>query len=425
MTSPTSVSSPDAMDRPIARRPWGRWAALATMVLLVGGFAVHLMTRTTGSAVRINEDGLTISQVEVGVFEDFIPLRGRVTPERTVFLDAVEGGRVEEILVEDGADVTADQLLVRLSNPQLQLDVIARETAVAEQLNNLRSQELELSRTQLNYRQQLVDIEYNITRLTRLVERYTSLESASIPEAQIQDAQDELAYNQRRRAVLIESQDVDIQLQQTQMVQLQNSTSQLESNLDIARRNLDALNVRAPVAGRLTALNAEIGQSLAAGERLGQVDSPNAFKIVADIDEFYLDRVAAGQTARMEVDGQTYTLRLGRVDPQVDGGLFTVELFFTGQPPANLRRGQTIQTRLTLGDNQDGLILPLGPFHNETGGRWVFVVSPDGAEAVRRTVVMGRRNTRFVEVIEGLEPGEAVITSSYGRYEGFDRVVLQ
>jgi len=417
-----------AMDRPVERRfpKWMKPAAIGVAVLLLATLAYIFLLPEEGRTLRLAGNRVTVSEVATGTFEDFIPVRGRVTPLRTVFLDAVEGGRVEEVLVEDGARVERGQLLVRLANTQLQLDVIAREAQVTEQLNNLNTLELQLEQNRLSHARNLVEIDYQITRLTRLVERREELLPAGHVSQQLYDeAADELAYQKARREVTLEAQETDARLQQAQMKQLRESVDQLRQNLLLARKNLENLNVRAPVVGQLTAFDVEIGQSLSRGERIGQIDSPDEFKLTALIDEFYLPRVDIGQRATAEIEGSDYRLRVSKIYPQVRDGQFQVDLTFENAMPAGIRRGQTVQTRLTLGDPSEAVLIPNGAFYQDTGGNWVFVVAPDGSVAVKRPVRLGRRNARYIEVLEGLEPGERVITSPYTGFTEMDRLELE
>ena len=213
-------------------------------------------------------------------------------------------------------------------------------------------------------------------------------------------------------------------MQETQLEFLRTSGNQLKNNLVFARKNLDALNVRAPVDGKLSGLDVEVGQSIPRGGRLGQIDDPYSFKLRADIDEFYLGRVDTGQAAHFEKDGQQYETTISKIYPQVNNGQFAVDLLFTGDEPKGIRRGQTIQARLTLGDSNSALLIPNGAFFQDTGGNWMFVVSPDGSEAVKRNVKLGRRNSRHIEVLDGLELGEEVVTSPYSSFKEMDRLQL-
>ncbi len=415
------------MDRKIERRfpVWVRPAGMAAATILVLAAAYIVLMPEEGRSLRLGADRLTVSTVTEGVFEDFIPLRARVAPLNTLILDAVEGGRVEEIFVEDGAAVDAGQPLLQLSNTQLELDVIAREAQVAEQINNLNTLKLQLEQNRLSHKRNLVEIDYQITRLTRLAERRRALAAKGHVSTQdLEDTQDELAWQQARREVTLEAQRTDEQLQLAQMEQLEDSASRLRRNLELARQKLDDLLVTAPVAGKMTAFDIEIGQSLSRGERIGQIDSPDSFKLTALIDEFYLPRVDIEQTATMETGGRDYTLRVAKIYPQVRDGQFEADLTFTGDMPSDIRRGQTLQTRLSLGSPAPAVLIPNGAFYQDTGGNWVFVVAPDDSVAVRRPVRLGRRNARYIEVIEGLELGERVVTSPYTGFTEMDRLEL-
>jgi HlyD family secretion protein len=413
------------MDRKIERRfPKGlKPAAAGLFGLLLIILATMMLKPEAGRALRLDAGRVSIATVSRGVFEDFIPVRGRVTPLRTLFLDSIEGGRVEEIFVEDGAPVKAGDLLVRLSNTSLQLDVISREAEVTEQLNNLNTLALQLEQNRLDHKRSLVEIEYQIIRLTRLANRRQDLSANGHVSLQdLETTEDELSYWKRRHDVTIEAQTTDERLQKAQMVQLENSVAQLKTNLAFARRNLDSLDVRAPIAGKLTAFTAEIGQSLARGERLGQIDSPEDFKLSALIDEFYLPRVDIGQSASVEIDGRTYLLSIAKIYPQVRDGQFEIDLIFSGTMPSDIRRGQTLHTRLSLGDPTEAVLIPNGAFYQDTGGNWLFVMTPDTTQAIKRSVRLGRRNARFIEVLEGLEPGERVVTSPYTGFTDMDRL---
>ncbi|HSN51041.1 MAG TPA: efflux RND transporter periplasmic adaptor subunit [Woeseiaceae bacterium] len=423
--SQRSVSG-QGMDRRVTRKtPFGRKLVAGVAGLLVLLFAAWLVsTLLAGRSLSVNAQRIAVSDVTVGTFEDFIPLRGRLVPRSTVYLDAVEGGRVEAVLVEDGAVVAAGDPIVRLSNTNLQLEVLGREAAVTEQLNFMRTLELQLEQNRLAHRRNLVEIDYQVTRLSRSIERQRDLAAKElVSKSTLDELQDELTYYERRRAVTLESQATDARLQEEQLRQLRTASSQLETSLALARKNLDDLNVRAPVAGKLSGFDVEIGESIVRGGRLGQIDDPDGYKLNARIDEFYLGRVDIGQTATAAHNGRDLDLEVVKIYPQVKEGQFEVDMAFA-EEPAGLRRGQTLQLRLTLGDNSDAVLIPNGSFYQETGGNWVFVVAPDGSEAIRRTVRLGRRNTDFIEVLDGLEPGERVITSPYTSFTGMDRLVL-
>ena len=415
--------SGQAMDRRVEKNvSYGRLA-----MYIAGGIAGLLFAwwfvdaLIGGRSLSVNAQRITVSTVTTGTFEDFIPLRGRLVPRSTVFLDAIEGGRVEQTLVEDGAIVEAGDMIAVLSNTNLQLEVLGREAAVTEQLNNMRTIELQLEQNRLSHKRNLVEIDYQITRLSREINRQRELISKNlVSQSTIDQLEDELTYYRNRREVTLESQATDARMQEQQLQQLRDAGDQLQAGLKFARKNLDDLSVRAPVAGKLSGFNIEIGQSITRGGRLGQIDDPDGYKLNARIDEYYLGRVDLQQVATAEHNGRDLDLRVSKIYPQVNEGQFEVDMTFAEQPDG-LRRGQTLQTRLTLGDNTAATLIPNGAFYQETGGNWVFVVAPGGGEAVKRSVRLGRRNTKFIEVLDGLEPGEKVITSPYTSFVGMDR----
>ena len=425
--SDASISiSGQGMDRQVTRKtpPW-RYAGFGSLALLLLAFAWWFVdTLMGGRSLSVNSLRVTISDVTVGTFEDFIPLRGRLMPRSTVFLDAIEGGRVDQVLVEDGAMVEAGELIAVLSNSNLQLVVLGREAEVTEQLNFLRTIELQLEQNRLSHKKNLVEIDYQIVRLERSLNRQRSLASENlISQSTIEELEDELKYYRDRREVTLESQATDARMQEQQMEQLRTAGKQLEESLALARQNLEDLNIRAPIAGKLSGFNIEVGQSIERGGRLGQIDDPEQYKLNVRIDEFYLGRVDLQQSATAEHKNRDLAVNVSKIYPQVKDGQFDVDMLFE-QQPEDLRRGQTLQLKLTLGDNTDALLIPNGSFYQETGGNWIFVVSPDGSEAVKRPVRLGRRNTDFIEVLDGLEAGEKVITSPYTSYSGLDRLVL-
>jgi len=418
--------SGQGMDRKVAKKtPIGRNVAYAAAGLLILVFAWWLIdTLMNGRSLSINSQRITVSAVTVGTFEDFIPLRGRLVPRSTVYLDAIEGGRVDEVLIEDGAIVEAGDLVAVLSNTNLQLEVLGREAAVTEQLNNMRTIELQLEQNRLSHKRNLVEIDYQITRLSRAIGRQTELVSKDlVSQSTLDELQDELSYFRNRREITLESQATDTQMQEQQLKQLREAGDQLQAGLGFARQNLEDLDVRAPLAGKLSGFNIEVGQSIVRGGRLGQIDDPDGYKLNVKIDEFYLGRVDLQQVAVAEHNGRDIDLRISKIYPQVNEGQFEVDMILADEP-TGLRRGQTLQVRLTLGDNSDAILVPNGSFYQETGGNWIFVVSPDGREAVKRNVRLGRRNIEFIEVLDGLEPGEKVITSPYTSYTDMDRLTL-
>ncbi len=427
MDSDGRAQSGGAMDRVVEAKGLSSRLkiAIGAAVVLAALIAFYLMA-PGASSQTVAADRVTISTVEKGRFDDFLPLRARVTPLVTVYLDAVEGGRVEKVLVEDGAMVQQGQLLAILSNSDLQLNLLARQTEVTQQINSMRSQELALSQTRISNERAVIEAELSTRKAQRQFEMQRPLaEKGFVPAKIYRDSQDDYFANRRRSEVLRRAQATDEKLQSSQLAQLRTSAAALNTSLDIARSTLDALNLRAPVSGQLTAFSIQVGQSMNRGERLGQIDSAGRTKLVAQVDEFYLGRVAAGQIATAEWGGKTYRMKVAKIYPQVRNGTFEVDFQFVGAEPSEIQRGQTLQTKLTLGDPAPALLIPNGAFYNETGGAWVFVVTPDGDEAVKRQVRLGRRNADYIEVLDGLEPGERVLTSPYTGFADKDRLDLE
>jgi HlyD family secretion protein len=415
-----------AMDRSVAERRWGLrvkigLGVLAVLVLL----ALFWAYAPRGNSQNVAQERLTISEVKDGTFRDFIPLRARVTPLLTVYLDAIEGGRVEQVVAEDGAMLQKGQLIAVLSNAELQLSVLARQTEVEQQINNMRSQELALAQTRLANERAVLEAELATQKAQRQFEREAPLaERGFVAAKQFADTEDQRRYEGERLEVLRRSRSTDERLQASQLAQQRASTQSLRSSLEVARSSLDGLNLRAPVAGQLSGFSIQVGQSLQRGERVGQIDSAGRNKLVAGVDEFYLGRVEVGQRAAIEWGGRTYPVRVTKIYPQVQNGQFEIDLQFAGEEPADIQRGQTLQARLTLADPSPARLIPNGAFYNETGGAFVFVVSPDGQSAVKRPVRLGRRNEEAIEVLEGLDARERVITSPYTGFADKDRLEL-
>jgi len=404
-----------AMDKVIERKRIdkriliaGGAAALLVIILIFWFFA------PSADSQSVARDRLTISTAQDGTFDDFLPLRARVTPLVTVYLDAVEGGRVEKKLVEDGASVVEGQMLAVLSNAELQLSTLEKQAEVEQQLNNMRSQELALTQTRNTNLRDLNQAETDLAKARRLYDLQKPLaDKGFVSMKTYNDTKDDLTYQQQRLQILKQSIAQTEALQSSQLKQLRAASSSLNSSMGVAQSSLAQLNIRAPVTGQLSGFDIQLGQSLQQGERIGQVDSAGADKLQADVDEFYLGRVQVGQRATADFEGKTYRLKVAKVYPQVRNGQFQIDLLFDGPEPKGVQRGQTLQAKLTVGDSSKALLIPNGAFFNDTGGAWVFVVDSGGNSATKRQVQLGRRNSDFIEVLSGLKPGDRVITSSY------------
>jgi len=415
-----------AMDRVVERKRIDR------RILIAGGAAAVLLLilifwlfAPRADSITVARDRLAIGEVQSGVFEDYLPVRGRVTPMVTVFLDAVEGGRVEKKLVEDGAQVTAGQVLAVLSNAELQLSTLEKQAEVEQQLNNMRSQELALTQSRNSNLRDLNQAETDLAKARRLFDLQKALaDKGFVSMKTFNDTKDDLQYQQQRLEILKRSIAQTEALQSSQLRQLRAASASLNTSMGVAQGSLGQLNIRAPVTGQLSGFDIQLGQSLQQGERIGQVDSAGADKLQADVDEYYLGRVAVGQTATADVDGKTYRLRVAKVYPQVRNGQFQIDLVFDGAEPKGVQRGQTVQAKLTLGDSSKAVLIPNGAFFNDTGGNWIFVVDKGGSSATKRQVQLGRRNNDSIEVLSGLSAGERVITSSYSGLADKDRLTF-
>jgi HlyD family secretion protein len=409
LNSPAGRAASDSLgqDRLLAPRArWPVYAASAAALATAVGIALWAVYGQGGGAVfRTPVDQVTIGGVTRGPFEDFIAVRGVTAPLITDYLTTDQGGTVKQVLVEDGAAVKAGQPLIILSNPALQLQVAA--------------QQLQFEQTRFRYEHDLLDIEHQVSRLKSDLERDKILLNgdAIAPSAYEQELE-EYKYYVRLRTATIASRDVEQRVRATQLT----GQAHGAGKADIANAGVDALTVRAPMDGQLSALDAQVGQSKPQGAVLGQVNSANRFKLTAQVDEFYLGRVALGQEARFSLDGREFRARVSKVYPQVANGAFKVDLYFNGAAPTGVHVGQAIDLKVELGGAGVAVMLPNGPFYQDTGGNWVFVVSPDGRYATRRNVRLGRRNPEAVEVVDGLKPGEKVIVSGYEAYQKIDRV---
>jgi HlyD family secretion protein len=394
--------------------------------VLLGSIVAWLVGSAVGHTYRIPSDRVTLGTVIRAPFEDFIGVRATAAPLTTHYLTAEQGGAVEQVLAEDGATVKAGQPLIVLANPALQLQVASREADAAGQINALENTKLQLEDARFKYEHDLLDIEHQIGKLKGDLERdRILLDGNAIAPATYKQEQEEYTYELKLRDATIASRDAQQAVRTGELAQLGDTLARLNESIVTAKASLDGLTIRAAADGQLTALDAQVGQSKAQGAVLGQVDSLDRFKITAQVDEFYLGRVAPGQVALFTIDGHDYNARVTKIYPQIANGTFRVDLHFGDPTPRGIRTGQAIEIRLQLGDTAAALLLPNGPFYQDTGGHWVFVVSGDGRYATRRKVRLGRRNPEYVEVIEGLEPGERVITSGYEAFRKFDRIEIE
>lgn len=424
-------------EEPAALSPMDRRIAqprLRTRTLLIAGTllvaAISALTLYLRFSLRrtltIDADHVVLSSVELGTFRDYIPATGTVVPRDIAYIDAVEGGQVEAVLAEEGALVDAGQPLVRLKNTSLRLEVLGRESQLLEQLDRLNAELLAFQQSRLEHQRALVDSRAQIEEGARLLARRQALKAAGLtPTADLENSETELQRLRGQQSALLDARALDEKFANGQVAGATQAIATIRRNLSMMGASLDALTVRAPFAGRLTSLEARLGESKLPGQRIGQIDGAGADKIEAGLDEFYLQRVAVGQPGTAQIDGRDYRLHVAKTYSQVLKREFKVDLWFDDPAPTGLRRGQTLQLRLGAGESDRRLLLANGDFLNATGGTWAFVLVPDSDTAVRRTIHIGQRNPATVEILSGLSRGERVITSGYDGFTDFDRIRLR
>lgn len=415
------------MDRKLEKKKWPpkKIAGIASGTLL-GLFIIYQIAFSDSSSrLKVSTERLVVSVVKRGEFQEFIPVIGTVIPIKTIYLDAIEGGSVEHLFLEAGSYVEQGDPILRLANTNLLLDIMYREAELFQQSNNLRNTRLAMEENRLALKAQLIELDYRIKQSRRDYNTQKELADKSlIAQQQFEAAEDEYNYLLATRELTLESHKQDSIFREVQLTQLEESLVRMEANLEVVKQNLDNLTIKAPVSGQLTSLNAEIGESKTRGERLGQIDVLDGFKLRVDIDEYYISRVSIGQQGTFTFAGKEYMLQVSKVYPEVINGRFEVDMEFTGEEPEGIRRGQSQHIRLELGDPAEALLLARGGFFQKTGGQWVYLLDESGNLAVKQPIRLGRQNTDVFEVLEGLKPGDQVITSSYDTFGDIDKLVL-
>jgi HlyD family secretion protein len=416
------------VDRKIERKGWSKKktytvVGIFALVALIGGSIYYT---SGGSKLNVEAERITISEVKKGTFQEFIPVPGIVLPQTTIYLDAVEGGRVEEKFVEDGAMVRKGQPILRLSNTDLELSLVNQQTSV---YNLLTQMQIAKNAAQQNTTQKLnqkTDVESAYKEAKRVYELNKHLyEQKAIGLQEFRQAENNYNYQLERMKLTDKILKQDEASNTQQVSQAAQSYQGSQNALNVMRKKVGDLVVRAPVDGQLTSLDAEIGQSKNKGERLGQIDIISGYKVRVDIDEHYISRVFIGLMGEATVAGKSYKLKINKVYTQVNNGRFQVDMLFEDAIPEGIRRGQTLQIRLALSDETQALLLNKGGFFQQTGGSWVYKLSSDGEKAYKVDVQLGRQNPDYYEVISGLQPGDKVVTSSYENYTNMSELVIK
>ena len=396
------------------------WLAALLFVSVLG-----LVFRGDAKTLRVDADSLSVGEAVRGEFNDYIRISGRVQPMTTIQLSPQEGGIVEAILIEEGASVRAGDAILVLSNDNLDLQILNSEAELAEKENILRNTQIQMEQQKLDVRQNELEYGTQVERLRRAYEQQKALyEEQLIAREEYLTAEEDYRLARQKYELIRARSKQDSLYRGTQIDRMEESLENMLLNMQMIRRRKDKLVVKAPIDGELGLLDAVLGQSIAAGTKIGQINSVGTYKIEAQIDEHYIDRVTAGLEATFERQSETYAASIRKVYPEVRDGKFQADFKFDGAQPENIRSGQTYYLNLQLGQSEEAILIPRGTFYQKTGGKWIYVVNREGTKAFRREIRIGRQNPQFYEVLEGLAPGEKVITSSYDNYGDSDILVF-
>ena len=398
--------------------PW--WLGALLLV-----FVIYLIARPNNKTLRVNKDSITVSSAIKGEFNDYIRISGRVQPMTTIQLSPQEGGIVEKILIEEGSPVKAGDAILILNNDNLDLQILNSEAELAEKENILRNTQIQMEQQKLDVRQNVLEYGMQVDRLRRAYEQQKALyEDKLIAKEEYLKAEEDYKLARQKYELMAERSNQDSLYRSTQIDRMEESLDNMQLNMQMIRKRKSNLIVKAPIDGELGLLDVVLGQSIAAGTKIGQINSVGTYKVEAQIDEHYIDRVIAGLEATFERQGETYSTVIRKVYPEVRDGKFKADFKFDGEQPDNIRSGQTYYLNLQLGQPEEAIIIPRGTFYQKTGGKWIYVVNKEGTKAVKREIRIGRQNPQYYEVLEGLEPGEKVITSGYETYGDSDVLVF-
>ena len=392
---------------------------------LLLAFVIYLIARPNNKTLRVDKDTITVSSAVKGEFNDYIRVSGRVQPMTTIQLSPQEGGIVEKILIEEGSPVKAGDAILILSNDNLDLQILNSEAELAEKENILRNTQIQMEQQKLDVRQNVLEYGTNVDRLRRAYEQQKALyEDKLIAKEEYLKAEEDYQLALQKYNLMTERSKQDSLYRGTQIDRMEESLENMLLNMSMIRKRKGNLIIKAPIDGELGLLDVVLGQSIQAGTKIGQINSVGTYKVEAQIDEHYIDRVIAGLEATFERQGETYSTVIRKVYPEVRDGKFKADFKFDGEQPDNIRAGQTYYLNLQLGQPEEAVIVPRGTFYQKTGGKWIYVVNKDGTKAVKREIRIGRQNPQYYEVLEGLEPGEKVITSGYDTYGDSDVLVF-
>ena len=399
--------------------PWWLGAALACLV-------IFLLVKPSHSTLRVSGDTISVSEVKAGEFNDYIRLSGTVQPLVTIQISPIEGGIVDAILIEEGSQVKKGDEILRLSNDNLDLQILNSEAELAEKENILRNTQIQMEQDRLNVKQSKAEYQLNVKRLKRTYEQQKTLyEEKLIAKEEYLKAKEDYDLAAEKLQIILDKEEQDSLFRSTQVERMRESLENMQINMRMIRKRKDNLTIKAPIDGQLGILDAVLGENIGAGTKIGQISDMSSYKIEAQIDEHYIDRVTPGLAATFERQGATFNASLRKVYPEVRDGKFKADFKFEGEVPENIRSGQTYYLNLQLGSPEGAVLIPRGSFFQKTGGKWIYVVSKDGSKAMKREIRIGRQNPQYYEVLEGLEPGEKVITSGYDSFGDNEVLILQ
>ena len=416
------------MDRIIEKKKGLKPKTIAIIAgaLVLVFLIVKIMVSSNSLSYRIEADKLTISPVEQGSFKDYISIIGTVMPITSIYLDVDEGGKVLEKVIEEGEMVKKGDVMVRLENNELNLQILNTESQLAYQSNELRNTLIGMEQQKISNKQQLLDIDYRLVQLKRGYEQNQTLyDKGFVSKEVFLVSKENYELAQHDRELRYERMIQDSIFRENQKAQMNSSLLNMQQNLAMVRQRLEMLNVKAPADGQLGSLDIEIGQSIGRGQRIGQIHILDEYKVTAQVDEHYIDRVRRDLPATFERQDRQFDIEVMKVYPEVRDGRFQVDLRFTNEMPDNLRTGQTYHLKLELGQPSDAILLPRGGFFQSTGGQWVFVIDETGTKAVKRQIRIGRQNPQYYEVLEGLDAGEKVVISNYDNYKNNDVLLFK
>jgi HlyD family secretion protein len=416
------------MDRVIEKKKWNtkRILTIVGITAIVALIAASVYFTSGKSKLNVDTERITIGEIKTAAFQEFITLNGVVLPESTIYLDAMEGGRVEEKFVEDGTMMTKGQPILRLSNTDLELQLANQETQVFNVLTQMQISKNNAEQNSINRQNQDAEVDNALKEAERLYVLNKKLhEQKVIGLQEFQSSKNLYDYQLRRKKLTEQIMKTDATSMKQQVDQMGESYQQMKRTLALMRKKVGDLIVRAPVDGQLTSLDAEIGENKNKGQRLGQIDVMSGYKLRVDIDEHYISRVFAGLLGNCDVAGKTYQLKIKKVYTQVTNGRFQVDMEFADKVPDGIRRGQTLQVRLALSEETQAVLLPKGGFYQQTGGNWIFKLNENGTVAYKVDIQLGRQNPDYYEVLSGLKPGDKVVTSSYENYGNMQELILK